>query len=85
MIVAGATSAAFAAKAATAKIPIVFATITSQHSPVLSCFEANRPPQPSATVLGLGSKLGPLLFQLPPSLAFDPQSAGSAPEIGKAL
>jgi uncharacterized protein YecE (DUF72 family) len=26
---------------------------------------------------GLGSKLGPLLFQLPPSLAFDPQSAGS--------
>jgi len=26
---------------------------------------------------GLGSKLGPLLFQLPPSLPFDPQPAGS--------
>jgi Protein of unknown function DUF72 len=28
-------------------------------------------------VSGLGSKLGPLLFQLPPSLAFDAQLAGS--------
>jgi uncharacterized protein YecE (DUF72 family) len=26
---------------------------------------------------GLGGKLGPLLFQLPPSLAFDPQPVGA--------
>jgi uncharacterized protein YecE (DUF72 family) len=30
-----------------------------------------------AQVTGLGDKLGPLLFQLPPSLAFDPQAAAS--------
>ena len=28
-------------------------------------------------VTGLGDKLGPLLFQLPPRLAFDPQAAGA--------
>src|SRR5262245_3340960 len=28
-------------------------------------------------VAGLGSKLGPLLFQLPPSLAFDPRPVGA--------
>jgi uncharacterized protein YecE (DUF72 family) len=26
---------------------------------------------------GFGGKLGPLLFQLPPSLAFDPQPVGA--------
>ena len=29
-------------------------------------------------VTGLGGKLGPLLFQLPPSLAFDPQPVGAS-------